>query len=84
MTGYHPCACRDCFETVVGHVGTLCRVCTVARCDRDGVSECCAPGAYGAEEPSACPACGGEGALLGALGKLTHHRCRSCGLDFSC
>ena len=30
-----------------------------------------------------CPACGGPGKLLGPLGKLTHYRCRNCGMDFS-
>lgn len=30
-----------------------------------------------------CPTCGGPGALLGALGRRVHFRCRDCGLDFS-
>jgi hypothetical protein len=30
-----------------------------------------------------CPSCGGEGTLLGQLGKRIHYRCRSCGIDFS-
>ena len=33
-------------------------------------------------EAPACPACGGEGALLGALGFLTWFRCVCCGMDF--
>lgn len=30
-----------------------------------------------------CPACGGDGFLLGKLGHVTHFRCRSCGMDFN-
>ena len=30
-----------------------------------------------------CPACGGEGVLLGSLGNLAHYRCRNCGAQFS-
>jgi predicted nucleic acid-binding Zn ribbon protein len=31
-----------------------------------------------------CPACGGVWAvLLGALGRLTHLRCRDCGIVYS-
>jgi hypothetical protein len=30
-----------------------------------------------------CPACGGDGGILGQLGQLTHCRCRQCGIDFS-
>lgn len=37
----------------------------------------------GCEEPPGCPTCGGEGALLGALGRVTHYRCRNCGIDYS-
>jgi tRNA(Ile2) C34 agmatinyltransferase TiaS len=29
-----------------------------------------------------CPACGGEGVLLGQLGELIYFRCRRCGSDF--
>ena len=36
-----------------------------------------------ADEPVTCPACDGEGVLLGALGFLTHYRCPACGMDFS-
>ena len=33
--------------------------------------------------PPTCPACvRGVGELLGALGRLTWHRCRDCGIDF--
>ena len=30
-----------------------------------------------------CPGCDGPATLLGALGFLTHLRCRDCGLDWS-
>ena len=30
-----------------------------------------------------CPICDGPGILLGTLGKLTHFRCRDCGMDFN-
>jgi hypothetical protein len=30
-----------------------------------------------------CPACGGPGGLMGALGQRVYFRCRNCGLDFS-
>jgi hypothetical protein len=32
---------------------------------------------------SDCPACGGSGNSLGALGARQHFRCRDCGMDFS-
>jgi hypothetical protein len=31
----------------------------------------------------ACPLDGGEGVLLGQLGRLTHYRCRACGIVFN-
>lgn len=31
---------------------------------------------------SECPACGGEGFLLGNLGSTLWMRCRSCGIDY--
>jgi predicted RNA-binding Zn-ribbon protein involved in translation (DUF1610 family) len=35
------------------------------------------------EYAAECPACGiGQGVLLGKLGKLTHYRCRNCGVDW--
>ena len=34
-------------------------------------------------EPVDCPMCGGEGHLLGKLGRLSHYRCRNCGMDFN-
>lgn len=46
--GYHPCACRDCFEVYVGEPGEFCDECEVAGCCPD--EECQAPGAYGADE----------------------------------
>lgn len=30
-----------------------------------------------------CPACNGDGAALGALGRTKHFRCVSCGWTFS-
>lgn len=36
-----------------------------------------------AEDAPACPACGGDGTKLGALGAREHFRCRDCGIDFS-
>lgn len=37
------------------------------------------------EEPDflPCPACGGEGGLLGTLGTRNHYRCRQCGAEYS-
>jgi hypothetical protein len=35
------------------------------------------------EENPECPACGGPGMELGALGNLTHYRCRNCGMEFN-
>jgi hypothetical protein len=32
--------------------------------------------------PARCPLDGGDGVLLGQLGRLTHYRCRSCGIGF--
>jgi hypothetical protein len=32
---------------------------------------------------AACPVCGGQGALLGDLGRLTWFRCVACGMDFA-
>lgn len=35
------------------------------------------------EESVECPACGGDGIPLGALGNLQHFRCQDCGSQFS-
>lgn len=37
------------------------------------------------DEPAGagCPACGGDGVELGALGSLMHYTCRDCGIGFS-
>jgi len=35
------------------------------------------------EKMSFCPACGGQGAHLGSLGRREHFRCRDCGMDYS-
>ena len=43
--GYQYCACRDCFNEVVGH--GLCPECDESECDESGQSECDAPCAYG-------------------------------------
>lgn len=42
MSGYKPCACRDCFETAIGDEGepALCHECEDAGCDCDGEHEC--------------------------------------------
>jgi hypothetical protein len=34
-------------------------------------------------ENTTCPACSGEGQLLGQLGSLNHFRCCNCGADFN-
>lgn len=47
MSGYRPCACRDCFEIAIGEVGALCSECDKAGCEADAETECDAPGAYG-------------------------------------
>ena len=40
--------------------------------------------AYDNEDvPAVCPMCGGNGNLLGNLGKKVHYRCQDCGMDFS-
>ncbi len=51
-SGYGHCACRDCFEIVVGEEGDFCDDCIEAGCpDRQGVEgmtqECQSPTAYG-------------------------------------
>ena len=48
MCGYRHCACRDCFETIVGNPGDLCDGCDTAGCGVDG-GECSRPDAYGCE-----------------------------------
>lgn len=35
------------------------------------------------EENEPCPVCGGPGMQMGGLGRLTWHRCRDCGMQFS-
>lgn len=32
MSGYRPCACRDCFEIAIGEEGALCHACQEASC----------------------------------------------------
>lgn len=55
LTGYRPCACRDCMEIAIGSEGAMCHACVDAGCAGDG--ECSAPGAYGGElEPDASEA----------------------------
>lgn len=80
-SGYTHCACRDCFEVTVSSdtdEPELCSACEDAGCEAD--SECCVEPE---PEPPECPACGGESAVLGGLGNLTHFRCRNCGIDHS-
>jgi hypothetical protein len=54
MSGYTTCACRDCFETVIGYAGaTYCDECITAGCyEKPGAPnvECDSPHAYGGEE----------------------------------
>lgn len=51
MTGYIPCACRDCFEIAIGKIGAaLCHECVDAGCEANEEAECCAEGAYGSGE----------------------------------
>lgn len=42
MSGYLPCACRDCFETAIGEPPCLCWECEEAGCDVNGEHECAA------------------------------------------
>lgn len=44
-SGYRPCACRDCMETVIGGPGAMCWECEEAGCEPN--KECQAEGAYG-------------------------------------
>jgi hypothetical protein len=86
MNGYTDCACRDCFEIAIGEPGeAFCGACELAGCEDhqgvEGMSQECQV----EPEPEApeCPACDGEGSLLGGLGNTTHYRCRNCGMGFS-
>jgi len=59
MSGYTYCACRDCFETIVGEDGDYCDACKREGCpDYQGVEgmnqECQRPDAYGSPD---CPEC---------------------------
>ena len=54
-SGYRDCACRDCFEIVIGGPGTYCEGCVQAGCPdyqgQPGMSqECQCEDAYGAGE----------------------------------
>jgi hypothetical protein len=56
MSGYRPCACRDCMEIANGDQGSMCHHCVDAGCDSG--RECQAAGAYGGEsepEPMNAP-----------------------------
>ncbi len=33
--------------------------------------------------PTKCPACDGQGFLMGSLGRMKHYRCRDCGSTYS-
>lgn len=53
--GYRQCACRDCFEIVIGEPGTFCDECVDAGCpDYQGVEgmsqECQREDAYGCDD----------------------------------
>ena len=52
MSGYTECGCRDCMEIAIstGDEPELCHECEEAGCEAGADSECCAPGAYGADE----------------------------------
>lgn len=54
MSGYRPCACRDCMEIAIGDDGALCWECQEAGCE-GGETECCAPGAYAEGEETPTP-----------------------------
>ena len=61
MSGYKPCACRDCFETAIGDddEAALCNACEEAGCDPD--EECQALHAYcsgGETSEGLCEDCG--------------------------
>ncbi len=57
-----------------------CQACVDADCDPfEETDECRAQ----AKEIPACPTCEGPGRLLGALGNVTHYRCRDCGIDYN-
>ena len=57
MSGYAYCACRDCFNEVVGD--DLCAYCEDAGCDASGESECeCIPCIGGSDCP--CDDCAAE------------------------
>jgi hypothetical protein len=63
------------------------------QCDVTGCTEPCVEGldvceahaeeVYPSEEPSPCPACGGDSGVMGRLGSRTHYMCRDCGAQFS-
>jgi hypothetical protein len=85
VSGYTPCACRDCMEIAIGEPGeAYCHECESAGCPEyqgvEGMSqECqCEP-----ELEEECSMCGGPLMELGALGNTKHYRCRNCGMGAS-
>ena len=54
VSGYVPCACRDCFEIAIasGDEQALCWECEEAGCEAGEETECCVESAYGGEECS--------------------------------
>ena len=59
MSGYRPCACRDCMETAIGKAGALCWQCLEADCVTD--AECQSPYAYQLPDPPVvCEHCHGR------------------------
>lgn len=67
MSGYVPCACRDCFETAIGEPGALCHSCKEAGCtpctcvDHDHPNDRCPAVSRGHHEECQAPgAYGGD------------------------
>jgi hypothetical protein len=50
VSGYRPCACRDCFEIAIGEEGALCWACEEAECSDQGDEECNVPPSEEGEE----------------------------------
>jgi len=61
MPGYTYCACRDCFETVIGEAGvTFCGDCEAAGCEPNaecGADHCESCGEYAIDGAAGCAGC---------------------------